>query len=158
MNSYRSPKQCRILKQFHFTVWPIAKFGPFPLWLITSRLAGVNQQPPMQTRPFQPFCEWTKNPSSSVAQGFSSPLLCPKIFPSCLTPLLPLSPHFPLTPSRELSRAYELQPKGFVTHSLRIVESSTLQECVEISHSLHLESLVELMSFSHRASWHIAWG
>ncbi len=35
-------------------------------------------------RSFKLFWGWTKNPSSSLAQGFSSPLLYPKIFPSYL--------------------------------------------------------------------------
>jgi hypothetical protein len=57
----------------------------------------------------------TKNTSSSPAQGFFSPLLCPKIFPSYLippflptSPLLPHSPHFLLMPSPDLGRALKL--------------------------------------------------
>jgi hypothetical protein len=62
--------------------------------------AGVNQQPPMhqfRMRPFKPFWGWTQTHpahpawaflfSSSPAQGFFSPLICPKVFPSYLPPL-----------------------------------------------------------------------
>jgi hypothetical protein len=81
--------------------------------------AGVKQQPPMhqfRMRPFKPFWVWTKNTSSCLAQGFFSPLFCPKIFPSYLLPpllptsaLLPPSPHFLLTPSPKLRRTHELE-------------------------------------------------
>ncbi len=74
----------------------------------------MNQQPPVhqfRIRPFKLFWGWTKNTSSSLAQGFFSPLLCPKIFPSylLLPPLLPPSPHFPLTPSPKFSRTWVAQ-------------------------------------------------
>ncbi len=73
--------------------------------------ARVNQQPPMhqfRMRPFKPFWEWTKN-TSSPAQGFwfFQPLLCPKVFPS----YLPTSPHFALTPSSKLRRAWNERAK-----------------------------------------------
>jgi hypothetical protein len=61
-------------------------------------------------RLFKPFWGWTKNTSSSPAQGFFSPLLCPRIFPSYLPPpYLPPSPHFLLTPSPKLRRVPELE-------------------------------------------------
>jgi hypothetical protein len=73
--------------------------SPQGLW------AGVNQQPPVhqfRMRPFKLFWGWTKNTSSSPAQGFFSPLPCPKIFPTYLPPT-------PLTsfPARSISRAGE---------------------------------------------------
>jgi hypothetical protein len=37
-------------------------------------------------RPFKLFWGWTKNKSSSFAQGFFNFLLCPKVFPSYLPP------------------------------------------------------------------------
>jgi len=46
--------------------------------------AGMNQQPPVhqfRIMPFKLFCAWTKNTSSSPAQGFFRPLLCAKFFP-----------------------------------------------------------------------------
>jgi hypothetical protein len=63
------------------------------IWRAFSQ-ARVNQQPPMyqfRMRPFEPFRGWTKNTSSFYAQGFFSPLLCPKIFPSYLPPPPPTS-------------------------------------------------------------------
>jgi hypothetical protein len=76
--------------------------------------SGVKQQPPMhqfRMRPFKPFWGWTKNTSSSPAQGFFSPLLCPKIFPSYLLPPPPtyLPPPTSLTsfPTHSISKARE---------------------------------------------------
>lgn len=36
MSSCRSPEQSRILKNFYFPVQPLAKFGPFLFWMISS--------------------------------------------------------------------------------------------------------------------------
>jgi len=44
-------------------------------------------------RPFKLFWGWTKNTSSSPAQGFFSPLFYPKIFPSYLPHLIYSSLH-----------------------------------------------------------------
>jgi hypothetical protein len=75
-----------------------------------SYRAGVCQQPPVhqfRMRPFKPLWGWTKNTSSSLEQGFFSPLLCSKFFPSYLPP--PLLSHFSLTPSGEFRRAFDLE-------------------------------------------------
>jgi hypothetical protein len=84
--------------------------------LTHQRRAGVNQQPPVQDEAVQAVLGWTKNTSSSPAQGFFSPLLCPKNFPSYLLPpllptscLLPPSPHFLPIPSPKLGRAPKLE-------------------------------------------------
>jgi hypothetical protein len=56
-------------------------------------------------RPFKPFWGWIKNTSSSPAQGFFSPLLCLKFFPSYLLPppsYLPPSSFFPHLTSSSL--------------------------------------------------------
>ncbi len=82
-----------------------------------SLWAGVNQQPPAQQfrmRPFKLFWGWTKNTSSPAwSFGFFQSLLCPKAFPSYLPPpsYLPTSPHFALTPSSKLGRAWSGRAK-----------------------------------------------
>ncbi len=61
-----------------------------------SRAARVNQQPPVhqfRMRLFKLFWRWTTNTTSSPAQGFFSPLLCPKIFPTYLPHLISRSLH-----------------------------------------------------------------
>ncbi len=78
-------------------------------------MTGMNQQPPMhqfKMRPFKPFGGWIKNTSSSPAQGFFSPLLCPKVFPFYLLPCcpptyLPLPTSFTSFPTHSISRAQE---------------------------------------------------
>ncbi len=78
-------------------------------------MTGMNQQPPMhqfKMRPFKPFWGWIKNTSSSPAQGFFSPLLYPKVFPSYLLPrcpptYLPLPTSFTSFPTHSISRAQE---------------------------------------------------
>jgi hypothetical protein len=68
--------------------------------LNSNRQVGVNQQPPVhqfRMRLFKLFWGWTQTHparpdppaflfSSSAAQGFFSPLICPKVFPSYLPP------------------------------------------------------------------------
>jgi len=98
-------------------MWQFWEFRSHARWIL---LSGVNQQAPMhqlRMRQFKPFWGWTKNPSSSPAQGFFSPLLFPKILPSYLpppllptSPLLPPSPHFLFTPSQEFNTAPKLEP------------------------------------------------
>jgi hypothetical protein len=98
------------IRGFNMWPWPIE-----PMVMV-----GVNQQPPMhqfKMRPFKPFWGWTKNTSSSPARGFFSPLLYPKIFPSCLlppalqptSPFPPPSPHFLLTLFPKIKRAPKLE-------------------------------------------------
>jgi len=36
INLWRSSKQSRILNYFYFSVWPVAKFGSSPFWMIAS--------------------------------------------------------------------------------------------------------------------------
>ncbi len=55
-------------------------------------------------RPFKLFWGWTKNTSSSPAQGFFCPFLCPKIFPSYIPPPSYL-PHL-------ISRSLHFQSSG----------------------------------------------
>jgi hypothetical protein len=72
--------------------------------------AGVNQQPSVHQFRITPFWGWTKNTSSSPAQGFFNPLMCPKFFSSYLptSPLLPPS-YLPHLISRSLhSKAQEM--------------------------------------------------
>jgi hypothetical protein len=56
------------------------------------------------------------NTSSSLAQGFFSFPLCPKVFPSYLAPLptslIVTSPHFVFTPLPKLKRTWNLKQEG----------------------------------------------
>jgi len=75
--------------------------------------------------PFKPFWGWTKNTSSSPAQGFFSPLLCLKIFPSYLLPPPPPPPYLP--------------PPSYLLHL--------------ISHSLHSESSRAWVAQNFKETW-----
>jgi hypothetical protein len=96
--------------------------------------AGVNQQPSMhqlRMRPFKLFWWWTKNTSSSRAQGIFSPLICPKIFPSYLPTSPPIYLPQLISCSLHLQSSVELlslSSTEFATQGLRKVESSTLKE------------------------------
>ncbi len=69
-----------------------------------SEAAATNA--PVEDEAVQAVLGMNQKPSLFPAQGFFSPLLCPKIFPSYLpSPLLPTSPHFVLTPSSQLRSA-----------------------------------------------------
>jgi len=131
-------------------MWQFWGFRSHARWILP---AEVNRQPPihqLRMRQFKPFWGWTKNPSSSPAQGFFSPLLGPKfspptyLCPSCLPPpLLPTPPpptsltSFPFTPSRELSITPKLELHRASQHTTwgrwraqrcRNMKSSTLKE------------------------------
>jgi hypothetical protein len=47
----------------------------------------------LKMKPFKPFCKWTKNPSSLIAQGFFSPFSDPKSSPPSYLPHLISRPH-----------------------------------------------------------------
>ncbi len=80
-------------------------------------------------RPFKLFWGWTKNTSSSPAQGFFSPLLCPKIFPSYLPP-----PPTSLTsfPTHSISRAWE-SSWAWVTQSFNETWDTRLEKGGELN-------------------------
>jgi hypothetical protein len=74
-------------------------------------------------RSFKLFLKLTTTTSYSHAQGFFNPLLCPKILPSYL----------PSPPS--WSPPFLTYPPSYLAH--------------HISHALHLENSIELLSLSH---------
>ncbi len=132
-------------------------------------------------RLFKPFWGWTKNTSSSPAQGFFSPLLCPKIFPSYLSlppPLLPTSPPTSLTsfPTHSISKArksswaWEHKPLRRCKHKVwgrwkaqrwRNVEWRKQEECfipnVEAREESSLFSLLFLLFEKKKMSGESAW-
>jgi len=95
------------------------------IYHIISTWARMNQQPwvhQLRMKPFKPFWGWTKNTSSSPAQGFFSPLHCFKIFPSYLPPpFLPPS-YFP----HLISHSFHFQSLG----ELLSLSSTKLQKDV----------------------------
>ncbi len=146
-------KTMQICKRQEYWVWKLylPKCGrPSTACLIGSdRLrqavrAGVNQQPPVQDELVQAILGMNKNTSSSPAQGFFSPLLCPKFFPPTYFPpptsLTSFNAHsistLHLQSSGELPSLSSTEFWGDVlrrceTQDLRNVESSTLKECGE---------------------------
>ncbi len=96
----------------------------------------MNQQPPVhqfRMRPFKPFWGWTKNTSSSSAQVFFSPLLCPKNFPSYLLPTyLPPPTSFSSFPAHSISTAWE-SSWAWVAQSFKETWDTRLEEGEELN-------------------------
>jgi hypothetical protein len=100
-----------------------------------SLVAGVNQQPcpPIQDEAIQVVLGVNQKHILFPCPGiFQPPFLSQNFSPLPTSPLLPLSPHFPLAPSPQLKRAPKLEQHRALrkreTKGLRKVETSTLKE------------------------------